>query len=1223
MICPNISSQEWKNLVAEYGEDGAYKKWLENGKEIPGIVNMTMGQVGSLVKDLQKNIDMDVVMNPDMEVSGRVIKVNGDHRIEINPNLLQNDTIIHEFGHVYIDLLGGLSNPIIKAGIARLRGSELEKEIKRKYPDLSNEAFDKELLATAVGLEGEKIWKRSPKKASLISKWITAFYKNLNKLIGIKPNIAKELAKDLLQDRVAKESLTGNIEAELYEQRASDSSKDTASARQKKLAEDALGVISSKVEILKRNLDQDNKGQAAVLAELVSLRKKLKKNRAEKSIADFVIVAEKQTNKVLEKFREYEKEGNEVSLRTMKYLKDSMLAFDPGLLQAISEDLTPEQSDIQAELDKIAINQDKADRLFRKIGNKLVMQEINPKFEKIEAIYRRKAEMEFLKKNREKDSKEKKEKKEEYIAEFLEEFAEEIEQKKKERMDTFLTYIEKDISTIDSFINNPKDMNSDIIREATHMIDKADFEIQKESVFIARQAESLNKAYTEYVGKFNDQKKQWEPILSKGENGEVLPELARKGSPTWSEIKNNGGKYKGTPVEEMYDFLIETSKETDKRVPPKFRLDGSLPSLNKNSFERVAENGLLTALREGTIDQFKLRKEDVDSGQELTDDEKDNEVRSSLDDSVKVLSTQAGEERKVIPINYRGKMEESDRSYDVLSLMVLDAHQSIQYEKKHRIANTLEVMLELVNTAKIEQRSGLAGRLKKNLDGAKQLKEGDSNTYRALESVIESRIYNIKTTGDPTLAKISSKVKSYVSIINLFGNYLSAGANFTQGNAMIFMEGAGSQFYSVKDVMTAANKYRKDLGSTIADSSRQRDKGLTNLLREHYNAVSDWNVLEHEFSKNDAIKRNANLGAGLVFNKVAEHSAQSIGMYSVLNNIKVKDKDGSYITKSGEKTEDRSKAMSIDEAYESGAQNIKTKKTISREAYVALTESQKKGYIDGVLHLNELVTSTDRTEGVGNFEISQILRRVNRDLFGSYDPNNKSIIERHAIGALFTHMRGWMIPGVKKRWKGGHSLFIKDKKAALKFRTIKSDELRDVDLDFNRETNEFEEGMYISTMRFVGSIAQEANKLKFQVISENWKDLTDLEKRNIQRTASELAMMAAAYISYVVLEAAMDDEDDLMATLAAFYSRRLLSELMTYTHPFEWVRTFRSPAVTLSLIENVLKAIHQTASSPTEEYERGRNKGKNKAVQAWMKLTPLKILDKDVEASLKYLQKGY
>ena len=31
-------------------------------------------------------------------------------------------------------------------GVARLRGSELEKEIKKKYPDLSNEAFDKELL---------------------------------------------------------------------------------------------------------------------------------------------------------------------------------------------------------------------------------------------------------------------------------------------------------------------------------------------------------------------------------------------------------------------------------------------------------------------------------------------------------------------------------------------------------------------------------------------------------------------------------------------------------------------------------------------------------------------------------------------------------------------------------------------------------------------------------------------------------------------------------------------------------------------------------------------------------------------------------------------------------------------------------------------------------------------------------------------------------------------
>ena len=143
-------------------------------------------------------------------------------------------------------------------------------------------------------------------------------------------------------------------------------------------------------------------------------------------------------------------------------------------------------------------------------------------------------------------------------------------------------------------------------------------------------------------------------------------------------------------------------------------------------------------------------------------------------------------------------------------------------------------------------------------------------------------------------------------------------------------------------------------------------------------------------------------------------------------------------------------------------------------------------------------------------------------------------------------------------------------------------------------------------------------------------------------------MAAAAYITFVVLSSALEDDDEedkfakMMvragqdgfrddkydantALLAAFYSRRLLSELMTYTSPTEWARTFRSPAVTLSLLENIIKALHQTATSPLEEYKtnRGGKKGENKAVHYWMKVTPLKIIDKDVDESLKFLMRNY
>jgi hypothetical protein len=1228
-VCPNTTSKEWLALEAAYGEDGAYRKWLENGKEIPGVSNFAMGNAKNLIEDLQRNVEMGVVVNPNLENTAKLINKEDEKRIEINPNLLNTEVGIHEFGHVALDLLGGMNNPIIKAGASRLKGSDLEKTLREKYPvneSFTEEMFQKELISSAFTKSSYDTWKTNTEKANAISRWKTAYFKLLKKETGINEEVAKKLASKSFQDD-EKNKIEEDIEYRLYGIRPSPAAA-PASAKQKKLAKEALGIITSKIELLRRKIDDSNKGQQSALASLIELQKKLSTYRADLAIAEFILLARHQTDIILEKFEEYEKDPEKATLHTIQYLNNSMLSFDPQLLRDISQDLTPEQSEVKKELDKILIAQMGIQEKFKRLSVSLVKKEFGTGvFTKVKAVFARKAEIEFNKNNREEESSEKKEKRKEYIEKYLEDNAEKIEERKEEKLDSFLTTIEKDISTIDAFINNPKDMNSDIIREVAKLFDKADFEIQQESVFMARKAEMLNKKYEQYFGKFSDQKKKWEPILAVDEDGEIAPGLVIKGSSKWKQIKSTGGKYKGTPVEEMYDFLLELSEETDGKLPPRGRLDGRLPVLNKNTFERIAENGIFTAIKEGTLDIFKLRKEDTDSGQieDESTEKKEEDIRSSMDDTVKVLSTQAGEEKKVIPINFRGKIKETEQSYDVLSLMVLDSHQAINYENKSKLASTVEVVLSLVSEAKVLQRSGFMGRLKEQGDGRPQFKVGGSNTYDALERLIENRLYGIQTTGDPKLAKMSQKIKQYVSIINLFGNYLSAGANFTQGLAMVFMEGAGAQFYNTKNVMRAERKYWKSIPSNISDASRHRAKGKTNLLRELFNAQSEWTVLEHQFSKDNGLKRNANLGTGLMANSAAEHSVQSIGMYAVLDNIKVKNKDGKYITKEGTVTENRSEAMSLDEAYEVGYQNTKTKKTISREAYEKLSKSQKEDYMDGVLHLNEKVVSTDRTQDEGTFEISQVLRRVNRDLFGNYDAKNKSALEAHAIGSLFGHMRQWMVPGFKKRYKGLQTLWIKDKDRKLGFRTLRNEELRDVDLDFNVETEEFEEGMYVSTVRWLGVMMRDIKALKFKILSESWKDLTEMEKRNIMRTASELAMMAAAYSSYVLLAGAMDDDNDdnLPAALATFYSRRLLAELMTYSNPVEWVRTFRSPAVSLSLLENAIKAISQTITDPTEVYDRGINKGKNKMIRKWLKLTPAKILDKDVEESLKWLKRGY
>ena len=44
--------------------------------------------------------------------------------IMVNPNRMLSDTVFHEFGHLYIELLGGLRDPYIREAIKKLKGTE-------------------------------------------------------------------------------------------------------------------------------------------------------------------------------------------------------------------------------------------------------------------------------------------------------------------------------------------------------------------------------------------------------------------------------------------------------------------------------------------------------------------------------------------------------------------------------------------------------------------------------------------------------------------------------------------------------------------------------------------------------------------------------------------------------------------------------------------------------------------------------------------------------------------------------------------------------------------------------------------------------------------------------------------------------------------------------------------------------------------------------------------
>jgi hypothetical protein len=510
----------------------------------------------------------------------------------------------------------------------------------------------------------------------------------------------------------------------------------------------------------------------------------------------------------------------------------------------------------------------------------------------------------------------------------------------------------------------------------------------------------------------------------------------------------------------------------------------------------------------------------------------------------------------------------------------------LNYKAKTDAAIQLETLKDVVANANIIQRTeGTKATKVDYKDNMPLWSQGQgSNLEKVINSIIRHRLYGIQIEGDPNLAKKVTALKNYTSIVGLSANFLSGTANWIHGTTMSIIESTGENtgYYNKGNRAYATKVYSTDVHRIMADAGQRVPTSKTNLLIRKFDAFSDWRALDKKFVENNRGKRLADIGSLMFLNQASEHAVQSVVMYSILNNIKVKDAKGNYLTKDFTPTTDKSKAIGVDQAYV-----LK----------------------DGKMKMHEKVASTDKTDGVAEkdmFKISQIIKRANRDLYGNYDNKNKATLQRTWLGTLMYNMRGWLLPGIQKRWRGigtvGQS----------------AESLRLDQKSYNKEIEAFEDGIYTTTIRFMKDLLYDVKALKLLTVKQNFEQLTDAEQAAIKKTIMEAAMIAAAFLVFAAFKEGEEPED----AYAAFLARRLYSELYTYADPREAVRTFRSPMVALNTVENALDFGFQLVH-PTERYKTGRRAGELKLKRRGSKLIPIwKHLDSDINDKLSFYERN-
>ena len=1218
MICPNTNDPAWKSLEKSIGKRETYRVWLQNGKMLPNVGNLSLKNHSKLIDQFTADFNTETIVNTNMGVSGRVIgNKNGKVIVEINPNLISDDTIIHEYGHIYIDLLGGLENSRVKAGIRQLKGTPLEAEINNKYSDKDEAYRAKELLVTAMGREGVKVFNDlQNEQLKSFKVWLVGVFNEIGKLLGIQPNIARQLASEMIKRNLQKD-MQGSVSLESeYEQRVEEN-KDKELTSLEKIALKAEAVIKRKIIVLGKDIKNKSDAKQQNFAELEILLDDLKNKSEEVSLLSYVNTAVGHSQAALKQLSK----DKDMSLSDLMFLKGYIDAYDIETLKDIRdafENLNTKggKSLAISSINNVISIKDQINDLYKKRRNTILTPLLAKGYDKIEAIYARNALLEFTNPNNLKGT-ERKEAIIEFTNNYLKINRDKITKETQDEVTNMFKLIPKDIGDIDFRITNAKDLNSEIIRYVTGRLDEINYITGGEVASIAKRLHVVLNAFKAKVGTTADQAKQYSLFLQKDAVGKLTGNLIHPDSEEGLALLD--GKH-GKEAADLYDFFILMIQRKDEYVGNAFRLGVKLPYVEKTALEKAAANGIVKAFKEEFGDLWKVRNTDTEAG-EVT--ETPTASMTKMTDLIEATTDIHGREKQYIPIQYRRKLDPKDMSFDLSTLLLLDYAQSLNYANMRGFALEAEAIKEVVAETKFGTQQGLLNRVFKGTTDPVTIAGDKSNTYAVIDAIIQHRIYGIHMTGDPKIAKLVKTLKSYTNHVQLLGNLQSIGANYLQGHTMGIIE-SGGQFYGLTDVLAGKTKVAKDFLNVKRDIGNYIKTSKSFLLLEVHDTETRNNFKHTDYAKSTVARRAVSMDTLYSPNQWAEKNPKIHQMYYVLNALKAMDDKGNYITKDGKVTKDRKEAMSADEAYSHLFINAVTGKGITQEEFDKLSTSEQDKYSNASLKLDQKVKFFEQPNGstlTPGYETSRYVERIGRNSFGNYSSEDVAIAQRHWLGSLAYQNRRWMVGGFKARFKG-HLLMADPSRKKLGFRLIKREELANQDLNYNPETKSFEEGSYITTMRFIAAHRKALISFKASILSENWHKLTDMEKGNIRRTAIEGAIIGITIISAAMF-AGVDDDDDDLVLYGAFYTKRLKAELLTYVNPKDAIATLRSPTATLSLIENVVKALYQLGD-PGELYKSGVHKGESKLkIKTIFKLTPLKSVDRDFSEAIKVLDMKY
>ena len=590
----------------------------------------------------------------------------------------------------------------------------------------------------------------------------------------------------------------------------------------------------------------------------------------------------------------------------------------------------------------------------------------------------------------------------------------------------------------------------------------------------------------------------------------------------------------------------------------------NLPSVTNSYLERILEGNSSEIFKDIKEDLFNIRPDDIGYEEKRLD---------SKGDPVNFLK-----------VHYRGDLSPSQQSLDLFTIMRLERINGINFNEKQSVQLKVEAIKNVAKNKEyyLTQKGSNVPIL--NIFTTREkyatVRGVQSNEYKMITNMIDKNLYDIFHINYTNIAgvdvnKLISTANGWTASVGLSLNKFSAAANLLNGQAQIFLEKVAGNHLTKGAILKAHKKYNSDIPNIMSDYSKPIKESFVNQVNQMFDTFGGFTVKQQEFIKNSIAKTTADFGSLQFMHEGGEHYLQSVMVMATLDSIKVMDKSNNYIDKDGNVTT-QDKAASI----------------------LDMLSKNDQGYLE----LDKKVVYSDKnyTTKINEGGKSQILLFVKKKLFdtmGNYDSNLQPEAYRHWWGKMLLMFRRYLIPQAYARYRGISKAF-------------KSyNELDEDDKFYSASLQDYEEGYYVSTIRFLrNGIYPALKQLKYDILRQNWNELTDTQKANIRRSVVELSITGAILPLVGLLAAgAAGEDDDSYLWSVAFLSRRLESELAQFRDPREATKITKSPIPSLRIIEQSMDVISQTVTpwNWDNEYESGKRKGDLKIVRSYEKLLPI------------------